>query len=174
MSKKQRKAGINDSSDPWHAILRIPNTKVEKFDKLIANHDFSKGDDVSLVKLKFQDNARRGQIKIGDEVFGFVVRELPCIIEICKVFNNSDVVKIDDVTQLLFCSETDEVPPIKPDEIEDDNQIVAIKEERIKIHRHPHGLTPPMKNVVKHRFRKTKKSRYIDAPEIESQLRGLF
>lgn len=84
MSKKQRKLAGSDNSNSWHAILRIPSLKKEKFDDLIANQDFSKND-VWPIKLKFEENGRRGQIKIGDEFFGFAVKEFPCIIEVSRV-----------------------------------------------------------------------------------------
>ena len=38
---------------------------------------------------------------------------------------------------------------------------------------HPHGLTAPLKNCRKRRFRKTLKKRYIDAPENEKEVRHL-
>lgn len=34
----------------------------------------------------------------------------------------------------------------------------------------PHGVTPPMKNVRKRRFRKTLKKKYVEAPEIEKEV----
>lgn len=38
----------------------------------------------------------------------------------------------------------------------------------------PHGLAPPMKNVRKRRFRKTLKKKYVEAPEIEKEVRRLL
>lgn len=35
----------------------------------------------------------------------------------------------------------------------------------------PHGITPPLKNVRKRRFRKTLKKKYVEAPEIEKEVR---
>ena len=34
----------------------------------------------------------------------------------------------------------------------------------------PHGVTPPLKNVRKRRFRKTLKKKYVEAPEIEKEV----
>ena len=39
---------------------------------------------------------------------------------------------------------------------------------------YPHGITPPMKNCRKRRFRKTLKKRYIDAPENEKEVKHLL
>ena len=38
----------------------------------------------------------------------------------------------------------------------------------------PHGIAPPMKNVRKRRFRKTLKKKYVEAPEIEKEVRRLL
>lgn len=35
-------------------------------------------------------------------------------------------------------------------------------------------VTPPMKSVRKRRFRKTKKKKYMDAPELERELKRLL
>ncbi len=35
----------------------------------------------------------------------------------------------------------------------------------------PHGLGPPLKNCRKRRFRKTRKKKYVEAPEIEKEVR---
>jgi len=39
---------------------------------------------------------------------------------------------------------------------------------------YPHGLTPPLKNVKKKRFRKTAKKKYIEAPEVEKEVKRLL
>uniref|UniRef100_A0A8R1INU0 TAFII55_N domain-containing protein n=1 Tax=Caenorhabditis japonica TaxID=281687 RepID=A0A8R1INU0_CAEJA len=39
---------------------------------------------------------------------------------------------------------------------------------------YPHGLTPPMKCARKKRFRKTKKKKFMDAPEVEKELKRLL
>ena len=39
---------------------------------------------------------------------------------------------------------------------------------------YPHGITPPLKNCRKRRFRKTLKKKYIDAPENEKEVKHLL
>lgn len=39
---------------------------------------------------------------------------------------------------------------------------------------YPHGIAPPMKNARKRRFRKTLKKKYVEAPEIEKEVRRLL
>lgn len=38
----------------------------------------------------------------------------------------------------------------------------------------PHGITPPLKNVRKRRFRKTLRKKYVEAPEIEKEVLFCF
>lgn len=45
---------------------------------------------------------------------------------------------------------------------------------RDKKYLYPHGITKPLKNVRKRRFRKTLKKKYIDFPEIEKEVKRLL
>jgi hypothetical protein len=38
----------------------------------------------------------------------------------------------------------------------------------------PHGLGPPLKNCRKRRFRKTRKKKYVEAPEIEKEVQKII
>lgn len=38
----------------------------------------------------------------------------------------------------------------------------------------PHGITPPTKNVRRKRFRKTLRKKYVEAPEIEKEVKRLL
>lgn len=56
---------------------------------------------------------------------------------------------------------------------EDDTTKVLKKKEPIKVDKKylwPHGITPPLKNVRKRRFRKTLRKKYVEAPEIEKEV----
>lgn len=39
---------------------------------------------------------------------------------------------------------------------------------------YPHGITKPLKNVRKKRFRKTLRKKYVDFPEIEKEVKRLL
>lgn len=56
---------------------------------------------------------------------------------------------------------------------EDDKTKVLKKKEPNKVDKKylwPHGITPPLKNVRKRRFRKTLRKKYVEAPEIEKEV----
>lgn len=56
---------------------------------------------------------------------------------------------------------------------EEDKTKVFKKKEPNKVDKKylwPHGITPPLKNVRKRRFRKTLRKKYVEAPEIEKEV----
>lgn len=56
---------------------------------------------------------------------------------------------------------------------EEDRTKVFKKKEPNKVDKKylwPHGITPPLKNVRKRRFRKTLRKKYVEAPEIEKEV----
>lgn len=73
---------------------------------------------------------------------------------------------------MMICKEendeptTDEESPTKPKK-KDPNKVD-------KKFLWPHGLTPPLKNVRKRRFRKTLRKKFVEAPEIEKEVRYLL
>jgi len=65
---------------------------------------------------------------------------------------------------------------------EDENFLLSDDEDKTKVYKKkepnkvdkkylwPHGITPPLKNVRKRRFRKTLRKKYVEAPEIEKEV----
>ena len=157
---------MEERSESWYAILRIPTSVQDKFDEVIRNRE--------SIKFKFSESARRGIIKFRDRELKFTIKDMPCVIELSRLLSKTDVCKIDDVSQILLCSEIYENPSMKSEIVRIEDDVDTFMEKEIRNSTYLHGLTPPMKNVVKHRFRKTKKSRYIDAPQIDLELKKIF
>lgn len=70
---------------------------------------------------------------------------------------------------MLVCKEED-------DQTTDEESPAKKKKDPHKVDKKflwPHGVTPPLKNVRKRRFRKTLKKKYVEAPEIEKEVRFL-
>jgi len=70
---------------------------------------------------------------------------------------------------MIICKENEEF--LLSDE--DDKTKVFKKKEPNKVDKKylwPHGVTPPLKNVRKRRFRKTLRKKYVEAPEIEKEV----
>ena len=66
------------------------------------------------------------------------------------------------------------------DEFDDEEEISSPakkKKDPNKVDRkflYPHGIAPPLKNCRKRRFRKTLKKKYVEAPEIEKEVKRLL
>lgn len=70
---------------------------------------------------------------------------------------------------MIICKENEEF--LLSDE--DEKTKVFKKKEPNKVDKKylwPHGVTPPLKNVRKRRFRKTLRKKYVEAPEIEKEV----
>jgi TATA-binding protein-associated factor Taf7 len=73
---------------------------------------------------------------------------------------------------MILCKEDKEF--LQSDE--EDKTKVLKKKEPNKVDKKylwPHGITPPLKNVRKRRFRKTLRKKYVEAPEIEKEVQPL-
>jgi len=103
--------------------------------------------------------------------------DLPTIVESHKSIDRKSFYKTADICQMLWCKEGD---PSDEDDDADNANAGGDKGKKYdpnKVEKkwvYPHGITPPMKNCRKRRFRKTLKKRYIDAPENEKEVKHLL
>ncbi|XP_072400996.1 transcription initiation factor TFIID subunit 7 isoform X2 [Diabrotica undecimpunctata] len=114
---------------------------------------------------------RHGEVRVDHWLMGAKVVDLPTIVESLKTIDTKGFYKTADICQMLVCKEeddqttTDEDSPQKKKK--DSNKVD-------KKYLWPHGITPPVKNVRKRRFRKTLKKKYVEAPEIEKEVKRLL
>ncbi|XP_021955901.1 transcription initiation factor TFIID subunit 7 [Folsomia candida] len=125
------------------------------------------------MKLKLNEDMRHGTLYFDHFVLPSKVVDLPCVLESHKSIDKKVVYKTADICQMLLCMEEEEPP-----EDESSKAVVPKKKDGVKVDKKfiwPHGITPPLKNVRKRRFRKTlKKKQYLDQPEIEKEVRRLL
>lgn len=101
--------------------------------------------------METEKDPRRAVFRMGDDKYAAKLVDLPCIIESHKTFDNKQFYKIADISQMLVVEgpapepSAPPPPPLHHDE-----------------YTWPHGLTPPLYNVRKRRFRKriNKRVRY--------------
>jgi len=110
---------------------------------------------------------RSAQVRFAERLISARVHDLPCVLEVYKTVDRKNFYKVADISQMILCS--NEPPSEQPVA-----QASAIKPRKDRLTHFPHGLTPPMKSVRKRRFRKTKKKKYMDAPEVERELKRLL
>lgn len=157
-------------------ILRLPKVQANALRQAIKS-----GEPLSKrLSLKFESDVRHGTIKFDNWTMQAKLFDLPTIIESYKTLDRKNFYKTADVSQILICKESNG-PDGGPDENDEEarkasqNDLFASvggagKREFL----FPHGITPPLKNVRKRRFRKTLKKKYVDISEIEKEVKRLF
>lgn len=111
-------------------------------------------------------------VRMDDRYLYAKVVDLPTVIESHKTIDKKSFYKTADICQMLVCSE--EPYPITP---EDESPVKNKKKDPNKVDKKflcTHGVTPPLKNVRKRRFRKTLKKKNIELPEIEKEVKRLL
>lgn len=124
------------------------------------------------LSIRIENDMRTGEVRIDHMLLHAKVLDLPTIIESLKTIDNKTFYKTADICQIVICKEdddqttTDEETPSK-NKKKDPNKVD-------KKYLYPHGIAPPMKNVRRRRFRKTLKKKYVEAPEIEKEVKRLL
>lgn len=108
-------------------ILRVPPSVAERIDRLL-NESTSESLDLSF------SDGRNGTFVIGEDHFPASLLDLPSIVESYKTYDDTVLIKTADVGQMIMVR--DDGDPA-PDAVE-----------------HRHGLTPPMRDARRRRFRR--------------------
>ncbi|XP_057430277.1 transcription initiation factor TFIID subunit 7 [Lotus japonicus] len=114
-------------------ILRVPPNVAERIERLLNENNPSSSEDKSL-DLSFNEDGRSGTFAIEDEHFPASLLDLPCVVESYKTYDDNSLIKSADIGQMIMVRESGDAAP---DEIE-----------------YRHGLTPPMRDARKRRFRR--------------------
>ncbi|XVF36635.1 hypothetical protein REPUB_Repub19eG0073900 [Reevesia pubescens] len=112
-------------------ILRVPPSVAERIDRVLSE-SASSSEDKSL-DLVFSEDGRTGTFVIGNDRFPASLLDLPCVVESYKTYDDSALVKTADVGQMILVRESGEASP----DVE-----------------YRYGLTPPMRDARKRRFRR--------------------
>lgn len=160
-------------------ILRLPPGKAEVLRQAIKSGE-------PLAKrlfVKFDNDIRHGYVKLDNSLMPARLYDLPAIIESYKTLDRKNFYKTADISQMLICKEDDspDIRSIIQDSVEEETKKAKYDQIFASIgctgkreYLYPHGITPPLKNVRKRRFRKTLKKKYVDFSEIEKEVKRLF
>ncbi|CAH2033476.1 unnamed protein product [Thlaspi arvense] len=113
-------------------ILRVPPSVSERIDRLLSE-EASTSDEIPL-DLCFSEDGRSGTFVIGNEEFPASLLDLPAVVESFKTYDDCALVKTADIGQMIMVREQGDPAPSTVE--------------------YRHGLTPPMKDARKRRFRR--------------------
>ncbi|KAG6537792.1 hypothetical protein ZIOFF_002889 [Zingiber officinale] len=113
-------------------ILRVPPSVAERIERLLNENASSSAD--GALDISFSEDGRSGTFMIGNETFPASLLDLPCIVESYKTYDDNVLIKTADVGQIIMVKE------------EGDTSVEGVE--------YKHGLTPPMRDARRRRFRR--------------------
>ena len=144
-------------------VLRLPPAAAASLRAAVASGVNLK--DRLMVQL--EADMRHGKVYWDGWSLPGKIVDLPTVIESLKTLDKKTFYKTADICQIMVCKEEVEEEKVDVDEGKRNR-------EKDKKFQHAHGITAPLKNVRKKRFRKTLKKKNVDVPEIEKEVRRLF
>ncbi|GFT36109.1 transcription initiation factor TFIID subunit 7 [Nephila pilipes] len=147
-------------------VLRLPPTPSAALRAAVRSGVMNLEDRLSI---QLENDMRHATVQFDKWTLPAKLYDLPTIIESCKTLDRKIFYKTADICQIMIAQEGDaaksdeEVSPKKKD-----------KDNKDKRYMLPHGITAPLKNVRKRRFRKTLKKKYVDLPDVEKEVKRLL
>ncbi|XP_053435026.1 transcription initiation factor TFIID subunit 7-like [Nycticebus coucang] len=167
-------------------ILRLPLEQAYNVRSLIHSGSVAMKD---KLKIDLSPAERRAIVQVEDVSLSAKLVDLPCVIGSLKSLDKKTFYKTADVSQMLLCSAEDDVhsSPEEPVTSTDVKTTKKNERENQKKYLWKHGITPPLKNVRKRRFRKvTRKppdckqieeinfAEFTDSPDVEKEVKRLL
>ncbi|PFX29969.1 transcription initiation factor TFIID subunit 7-like isoform X1 [Stylophora pistillata] len=159
MSQVPSKSRGDGSDLENQIILRVPQAYASPLRLAIQNGSLK-----DRLSIELQADFRHATVRFDGAALSAKLVDLPCIIESHKTVDNRSLYKTADICQMLVCCEDDNQT--------DDEDISPKKESKRFIWNH--GITGPLKNVRKRRFRKTAKKKIVESPEVEKEVKRLL
>ncbi|KAF7636399.1 TAFII55_N domain-containing protein [Meloidogyne graminicola] len=155
----------NDFNSEWenHLIIRFPPEIANKV-KDYLNEDVHHISQTKM-NINFNQNLRSGTLTFGKYDMDFTLYDLPCVSEVMKTIDKKTIYKVADISQIIICSPPGERKKLAKS---DGNNKGQDKYEW------PHGICPPMRFAQRKRFRKIKRKKYMDASDVERELKRLL
>uniref|UniRef100_A0A8C7DVV7 TATA-box binding protein associated factor 7 n=1 Tax=Oncorhynchus kisutch TaxID=8019 RepID=A0A8C7DVV7_ONCKI len=173
---KVGKVGSKNKDDAPHElesqfVLRLP-TEYASTVRCIAQSSSMNLKDRLTIEL--HADGRHGIVRVDRVPLACKLVDLPCILESLKTVDKKTFYKTADVCQMLVCTlDGDLYPPLEEPTGTVDPKKKKDKDKDKKFVWN-HGITCPLKNTRKRRFRKTAKKKYIESPDVEKEVKRLL
>lgn len=156
-------------------ILRLPPEYASTVRRAVQSGNVNLKDRLTI---ELHSDGRHGIVRVDHVPLAAKLVDLPCIMESLKTIDKKTFYKTADVCQMLVCTLDGELfPPLEePTGTTDPKSSKKKDKDREKKFIWNHGITLPLKNVRKRRFRKTakKKAQYIESPDVEKEVKRLL
>jgi len=154
-------------------ILRFPThpkdpTKAHEACDALKEALASGADLADRLQIDLNPESRLGSLRFDTYLFRGRLVDLPCIIESLKTVDKKSFYKTADISQMFVCRTPGDESADEPLASDSDNPDAAKKFLWL------HGITPPLKNVRRKRFRKVASKKIIDYVEVEKEVKRLF
>lgn len=149
-------------------ILRLPEEPAKILRDLLKSGESLK----NRLTIQIDNDLRNGEVRLDHRLMHAKIVDLPTIIESLKTIDNKSFYKTADICQMMICKDEPDQPST-----EEESPSKNKKKDPYKVDKKflwPHGIAPPSKNIRKRRFRKTLKKKYVEAPEIEKEVKRLL
>ncbi|XP_047621139.1 transcription initiation factor TFIID subunit 7-like [Phacochoerus africanus] len=166
-------------------ILRLPLEHASTVRKMVHSGRAMK----DKLKIDLSSDGRHAVVEVENVPLAAKLVDLPCVIGSLKTLDKKTFYKTADISQMLVCTADGGVhaPPEEPVTSTDVTAIRKNEKQGQKKYIWKHGITPPLKNVRKKRFRKTTKkhidfkqieeisfTEYIESPDVEKEVKRLL
>ncbi|KPJ00603.1 PREDICTED: transcription initiation factor TFIID subunit 7-like [Papilio xuthus] len=149
-------------------VLRLPEEPAKLLRDVLKTGENLK----NRLTIQIDNDMRHGEVRFDHWLMHAKIMDLPTIVESLKTIDNKSFYKTADICQMMICKDEPDTPTV-----EEESPSKNKKKDPYKVDKKflwPHGITPPTKNVRKRRFRKTLKKKYVEAPEIEKEIKRLL
>lgn len=150
-------------------ILRLPPEPAQHLREILREGGANLKERLTV---KLENDLRYGEVRLDNWLLYARLFDIPTIVESLKTIDNKSFYKTADICQMIICKEELDLPTT-----DDESPTKNKKKDPNKVDKKflwPHGITPPCKNIRKRRFRKTLKKKYVEAPEIEKEVKRLL
>ncbi|NWI63685.1 TAF7 factor, partial [Todus mexicanus] len=154
-------------------VLRLPPEYASTVRRAVQSGNVNLKDRLTI---ELHADGRHGIVRVDRVPLAAKLVDLPCIIESLKTIDKKTFYKTADICQMLVCTvDGDLYPPLEEQTVSTDPKANKKKDkDREKKFVWNHGITLPLKNVRKRRFRKTAKKKYIESPDVEKEVKRLL
>lgn len=177
MTSTKQKTSRNKDDAPHElesqSILRLPPEYASTVRRMVQSGNVSSKDRLSI---ELHPDGRHGIVRVDRVPLAAKLVDVPCVLECLKTIDKKTFYKTADICQMLVCTlDGDLYPPLEePTGTSDPKSNKKKDRDREKKFIWNHGITLPLKNVRKRRFRKTAKKKYIESPDVEKEVKRLL